>query len=78
MDYRAYLRLLKIFFQQSSLRQFALAATLGLAFSIAVVLSTVGIMDGFTSALRQGLRKSQGDVSLYSRFGFFFTDGKKL
>lgn len=42
-----------------------------MAFSISVILSTMGIMDGFDRALKLGLKKSAGDVSMNSRNGFF-------
>lgn len=54
---------------------FALAAVLGFGFSMAVVLATVGIMDGFEKSLKEGLRRSSGDVSLRGRRGPFVLDG---
>lgn len=55
-------------------RRFACGAWLGFAFSIAVILATVGIMDGFGVSLKQGLRSFSGDISIYSREGYFPTD----
>jgi ABC-type lipoprotein release transport system permease subunit len=52
-------------------KKFLVGVWIGLAFSIAVILSTVGIMDGFERALRHGLKKSTGDVTMQSRYGFF-------
>ncbi len=54
--------------------KFALGVWLGLSFSIAVILSTIGIMDGFTKSMRSGLQSSMGDIYFYSRSGFFELD----
>lgn len=51
--------------------RFAIGVWLGLAFSIAVILSTVGLMDGYLSVMKKGLRQSNGDLYFYSRSGFF-------
>jgi ABC-type lipoprotein release transport system permease subunit len=51
--------------------RFAIGVWLGLSFSIAVILSTVGLMDGYLSVMKQGLRQSNGDLYFYSRSGFF-------
>lgn len=56
---------------ERSSKSFALGAILGLGFSIAVILATFGIMDGFESTLRTGLKHSNGDLLLHSRNGFF-------
>lgn len=62
---------LMLFLDHTTTRKFLIGVWIGLAFSIAVILSTVGIMDGFERALRQGLKKSSGDISMQSRYGFF-------
>ena len=62
---------LMLFLDHSTTRKFLIGVWVGLAFSVAVILSTIGIMDGFERALRQGLKKSTGDVSMQSRYGFF-------
>ena len=62
---------LMLFLDHATTKKFLIGVWIGLAFSIAVILSTVGIMDGFERALRQGLKKSSGDVSMQSRYGFF-------
>jgi ABC-type lipoprotein release transport system permease subunit len=54
--------------------KFAFAVILGFGFSIAVILSTIGLMDGFDKSLKEGLRKSNGDITLSSRKGFFDLD----
>jgi ABC-type lipoprotein release transport system permease subunit len=60
-----------LFLDNATTKKFLIGVWVGLAFSIAVILSTVGIMDGFERALRQGLKKSSGDVTMQSRYGFF-------
>lgn len=50
------------------------ATVLGLGFSIAVILSNMGIMDGFEFLLSKGLRKTQGEISFYNTTGFFSKD----
>lgn len=68
---RASLSLIRLLlFEKSSIR-FAVGVWLGLSFSIAVILGTIGIMDGFDMTMRSALRKSQGDIYLYGRSGFF-------
>lgn len=63
-----------LWFGQKSHRRFAVGVSLGLAFSIAVILCTVGVMDGFEHSLKKGLRLAQGDVMMASRDGFFQFD----
>lgn len=46
----------------------------GFAFSQAVILGTIGLMDGFENALKEGLRRTAGDAVLTSRGGFFKID----
>ncbi len=52
-------------------KKFAYGVLFGLGFSISVILATIGIMDGFESTLKIGLKKSMGDLSIHSRKGFF-------
>lgn len=66
-----------LFLERSSYR-FAVGVLLGFAFSIAVILSTVGIMDGFVKTLKLGLKASTGDIYFYSRDGFFQFKGESL
>lgn len=56
--------------------RFAIGITVGFAFSISVILSTVGIMDGFEYSLKLGLKKSMGDINVFSRDGLFDFDKK--
>jgi ABC-type lipoprotein release transport system permease subunit len=62
---------LLLFLDNTTTKKFLVGVWVGLAFSIAVILSTIGIMDGFERALRLGLKKSSGDVTMQSRNGFF-------
>lgn len=50
---------------------FFIGCVLSLGFSIAVILSTVGLMDGFESALRSSLTSYNSDYVLTSYQGFF-------
>lgn len=51
-------------------KRFALAVTLGLGFSMAVILGTIGIMDGFEYELTKKLREINSDVQLIPRKSF--------
>ncbi len=68
------INLLKILLSGKASFKFALGVVLGLAFSMAVILATIGLMDGFETTMRQGLRKTIGNFSVYSRDGFFTPD----
>lgn len=60
-----------LFFDGASSRRFVVGVWIGLAFSIAIILSTIGIMDGFEKALRDGLKLSSGEITVQSQAGFF-------
>lgn len=51
--------------------RFLLAVVASVSFSIAIILSTIGLMDGFQDSLYSGLRASLGDVTLTHRGGLF-------
>lgn len=68
---------LMLFLDNTTTKKFLIGVWIGLAFSIAVILSTIGIMDGFERTLRYGLKKSSGDVTMQSRHGFF-QDSERL
>lgn len=51
-----------------------IATILSFTFSIAVILCTFGLMDGFDHLLKSGLRHSSGDLLITSRKGFFPLD----
>ena len=63
---------LTLFLDNSTTIKFALGVLIGMAFSISVILSTIGIMDGFQRALKIGLKKSVGEVVMSSEGGGFF------
>ncbi len=62
---------LAIFFKDPSILKFILGVIAGLSFSISVVLGTIGIMDGFETTLKEGLRKATGEIYFYSSKGLF-------
>ncbi len=64
-------RIFLTLFLDGTTKRFLIGVWVGLAFSIAVILSTVGIMDGFERALRHGLKKSSGDITMKYGNGFF-------
>ncbi|MDO9183071.1 MAG: hypothetical protein Q7U04_11715 [Bacteriovorax sp.] len=63
---------LTLFLDNSTTIKFAVGVLVGMAFSIAVILSTIGIMDGFQRALKIGLKKSVGEVIMNAEGGTFF------
>jgi ABC-type lipoprotein release transport system permease subunit len=71
-----FLSLLKIIMEGKSSIRFLLGAIGSFAFSIAVILCTVGLMDGFESTLVRSLQNSSGDLILTSRDGFFHSNEK--
>jgi len=62
---------LQLFFHDKSSRRFGLGVILGLSFSMAIVLATIGLMDGFEFALKKGAKKALGDFYITSKSGFF-------
>ncbi len=68
--------LFKITLYGKSSKRFLIACLASFAFSIAVILGTIGIMDGFEETLKKSLLKSNGDITLVSRDGFFFFDSR--
>ncbi len=69
---------LMLFLDQSSTRKFLAGVLVGLSFSIAVILCTLGLMDGFDRSLRLGLKKSAGEVIMLSGRGFFEASSEML
>ena len=63
--------LIKVLLLDWSSIKFAFGVIFGMAFSIAVILCTIGLMDGFETTLKQALAKTQGDIYFYSKNGFF-------
>lgn len=56
--------------------RFALAAIVGMAFSVAVILSTMGIMDGFGKSFSAFLKSTEGDVYFTRNNDFFTISGR--
>ncbi len=69
-----FIKLIWAFIGEDFLLRFALGVVLGLAFSMAVILATMGIMDGFENTLKHGLNRSGGDFYFYSKEKFFELD----
>lgn len=68
---RTYRELLKIVLHGRASSRILLGTILSFAFSISVILCTVGLMDGFDYLLKSGLRNASGDVIITSRKNFF-------
>lgn len=68
---KSYLSILKIVLHGRSAGKILLATIFSFTFSIAVILCTFGLMDGFDHLLKSGLRHSSGDVLVTNRKGFF-------
>lgn len=62
--------LLKIVLEGKSSIRFFFGAIISFGFSIAVILSTVGLMDGFEFTLIESLRKSSSDISIERESGY--------
>ena len=67
----SYLSILKIVLHGRSAGKILLATIFSFTFSIAVILCTFGLMDGFDHLLKSGLRHSSGDILITSKKGFF-------
>lgn len=63
--------LLRVLMQGKSTKRFLVGSILSFAFSITVILCTIGLMDGFEDILRRSLRKSSGDITITNEKGFF-------
>ncbi|MBY0518040.1 MAG: hypothetical protein K2P81_14120 [Bacteriovoracaceae bacterium] len=71
MPGRLLLALGRIFFDQAATWRLLAFSIFGYAFSLAVILSTLGLMDGFEETLKNGLRLSSGDAYLTHKNGFY-------
>jgi ABC-type lipoprotein release transport system permease subunit len=60
-------RLFRIIINGKVVWRFLFGAILSFAFSIAVILSTIGLMDGFELTLREALQKSSGEILIYKQ-----------
>lgn len=67
----SYKSIFKIVLHGRSAGKILLATIFSFTFSIAVILCTFGLMDGFDHLLKSGLRHSSGDVLVTNRKGFF-------
>lgn len=61
----------QLFLKDKSFRIFLVATIIGLAFSISIVLSTLGLMDGFSNKLKTSLNAGNGEIVMSSQKGFF-------
>ena len=69
--------LFKIILENKSSKRFLFGTIFSLAFSMAVILSTIGLMDGFTQTLRQALSHTNGDIKFSAKTNFFMFDKEK-
>jgi ABC-type lipoprotein release transport system permease subunit len=67
----SYVSILKIVLHGRSAGKILLATIFSFTFSIAVILCTFGLMDGFDHLLKSGLRHSSGDILVTNKKGFF-------
>lgn len=67
----SYKSILKIVLHGRSAGKILLATIFSFTFSIAVILCTFGLMDGFDHLLKSGLRHSSGDLLITNKRGFF-------
>jgi len=63
-----------IIFEKRSSVRFLMGAIGSISFSIAVILCTIGLMDGFELTLKKALAFSNGDIKFTSEDGFFRSD----
>lgn len=68
---KTYLELMRIVLHGRASARILIGTILSFAFSISVILCTVGLMDGFDYLLKSGLRNASGDVIITSRKNFF-------
>jgi ABC-type lipoprotein release transport system permease subunit len=71
MKSNSYFSILKIVLSGRSAIKILLATLFSFTFSIAVILCTFGLMDGFDYLLKSGLRHSSGDLLITSKKGFY-------
>ncbi len=66
--------LLKIFLRDKSMLGKMMWVMLSFSLSLAFVLCNLGLMQGYESIFREGLKETQGDFTIISREGFFNLD----
>lgn len=64
----------KIVLETKTSKRFLLGTILSFSFSMAVILCTIGLMDGFELTLKKTLAAANGDIKLTSRKGFYISD----
>ncbi len=68
--------LFRIILEKKSTLRFLVGTIGSLSFSIAVILATIGLMDGFEISLKKALSHSNGDIKFRAKDGFFLPDEK--
>lgn len=66
--------LLKIFLKDKSILKKMMWVLLSFSLSLAFVLCNLGLMQGYETIFRAGLKETQGDFTIISREGFFLLD----
>ena len=66
--------LFKIILDHKSSKRFLVATIGSFSFSIAVILATIGLMDGFEFSLKKALAGSNGDIKFSVKEDFFYLD----
>lgn len=66
-----FFKLLNIVIHGKASWRLLIGALISMAFSQSVILSTLGLMDGFDVSLKKGLKSSIGDIKITSSEGFF-------
>ncbi|MAZ47687.1 MAG: hypothetical protein CME65_03945 [Halobacteriovoraceae bacterium] len=66
--------LFRIILDKKSALRFLLGTIFSLSFSVAVILSTVGLMNGYSLKLKSALSTSNGDIIMKARSGFYSMD----
>lgn len=61
----------KIFLNDKSTLKKMMWVLVSFSLSLAFVLSNIGLMEGYDRVFRQGLRETQGDITIISKDGFF-------
>lgn len=69
--------LFKIILDKKSALRFLFGTIFSLSFSVAVILSTVGLMNGYSKKLKSALSVSNGDLILKARSGFYSEESIK-
>lgn len=63
--------LFKVILDRKSAFRFLLGTVFSLSFSVAVILATIGLMDGYSVALKKALSLANGDIKVKTDSGFF-------